>query len=121
MLTPSLTVGDLSGGQAIARSIRKAYSLPESGEGSAFYEFYLPNTTSSTGLPERADLNETKKIKEWFRAGLDAAGELMTEEERLRLLKEAKDAFVWNIGVRSPNYAFALDRLADPLFHAAAL
>lgn len=102
-----MTVGDLSGGQAIARALRKAYSLPESGEGSAFYEFYLPDTVSSNGLPERADLNETKRIKEWFRDGLDRAGEMMTEEERLRVLKEARDAFVYNIGVSdSPPRAF---------------
>ncbi|ORY81224.1 hypothetical protein BCR35DRAFT_265876 [Leucosporidium creatinivorum] len=92
-------LGDLSGGQAIARALRKSYSLPDSGEGSAFYEFYLPDTVSSNGLPERADLNETKRIKEWFREGLDRAGELMTEEERLRVLKEARDAFTYNIGV----------------------
>jgi heme oxygenase len=50
-------------------------------------------------LPERAGPNETKQIKSWFREGLDAAGERMTEEERVAVIAEAKDAFKLNIGV----------------------
>lgn len=101
-------VGDLSGGQAIARSLRKGYSLPESGEGSSFYEFFLPASSqfstaaaaaTKDGLPQRATLAETKLIKEWFRAGLDTAGNNMNEEQRLRVLAEAKEAFKLNMRV----------------------
>lgn len=95
-----LTVGDLSGGQSIARALRKSYNLPPTGEGSAFYEFFLPEP-DATGLPKRADLNATKEIKQTFRDGLDAIGQLMSEEERLAVIEEARYAFVLNIGVRS--------------------
>lgn len=95
----SLPVGDLSGGQSIAKSLRKAYSLPDTGEGSAFYEFFLPDTQDANGLPRRAGPIETKQIKTWFRRGLDAAGQDMTELERLKVIDEAVYAFKLNMGV----------------------
>ncbi|KAL8292421.1 hypothetical protein RQP46_001033 [Phenoliferia psychrophenolica] len=93
-------LGDLSGGQTIARTIRKTYRLPDSGEGSSFYEFFVPATAgSTTGLPTPAGPTETKEIKAWFRRGLDAAGERMTEQERAAVIREARYAFELNIGV----------------------
>lgn len=91
-------VGDLSGGQTIARTIRRSYNLPATHEGSAFYEFYLPPTPgSTTGLPTAAGTNEVKEIKTWFRDGLDRAGEAMSEDERTAVLREARHAFELNI------------------------
>jgi heme oxygenase len=52
-------------------------------------------------LPERADLNATKAIKVWFREGLDKAGDMMSEEQRLQVVEEARQAFIYNIGVFS--------------------
>ncbi|KAM0752072.1 heme oxygenase-like protein [Meredithblackwellia eburnea MCA 4105] len=92
-------LGDLSGGQSIARIIRKNYHLPATGEGSQFYEFYLPTSTTPTGLPISATLNETKEIKNWFRAGLDEAGERMTEQQRQNVVDEARRAFELNINL----------------------
>ena len=95
-------MGDLSGGQTIARTIRKTYRLPDTGEGSSFYEFFLPAASDSkTGLPTPAGPTETKDIKAWFRRGLDAAGERMTESERTAVIREARYAFELNIGVFS--------------------
>lgn len=99
----------------IAKTIRKAYSLPSTGEGSAFYEFYLPPPslfapsiddrftvpTSSSTIPQRAGPIETKAIKTWLKAGIDEAGRRMTEHERLEVLEEARLAFQLNIDIFS--------------------
>ncbi|KAK4702711.1 hypothetical protein P7C70_g3510, partial [Phenoliferia sp. Uapishka_3] len=90
-------LGDLSGGQTIARTIRRTYSLPSTGEGSSFYEFYLPSST--LGLPTPAGPKETQEIKAWFRKGLDEAGENMSEGEIAAVVKEARYAFELNIEV----------------------
>jgi heme oxygenase len=114
-LMTRMTVGDLSGGQVIAKTIRKAYALPSTGEGSAFYEFYLPPPslstpasddrstvpTSSSTIPQRAGPTETKAIKTWLKAGIDEAGRRMTEDERLEVLEEARRAFQLNIDIFS--------------------
>ncbi|KAK4046169.1 hypothetical protein OIV83_006278 [Microbotryomycetes sp. JL201] len=92
-------LGDLSGGQAIAKSLRKAYGLPESGEGSAFYEFFIPGSDNGGGLPRRATAHELKQVKARFRAGLDAAGRDMTIEQRQRVVDEALYAFKLNMGI----------------------
>lgn len=103
-----MAVGDLSGGQSIARSLRKAYNLPDTGEGSSFYEFLIspgsPFSMDAEGLnslPHRASLAETKLIKKWFREGLDTAGAQMSELQRLKVLEEAKAAFMLNMRVCS--------------------
>ena len=100
-------MGDLSGGQQIARTLRRAYALPPTGEGGAFYEFYLPPPsashsslpTSSSAQPERAGGAETKAIKAWLREGLDEAGRQMTAVQRDEVVEEAKRAFELNVGV----------------------
>jgi len=60
-------VGDLSGGQVIRRHVAKAYGTDvASGEGVRFYDFKsLDNTRSGT-------IGDFKKIKEWFRAGMNS-------------------------------------------------
>ncbi|KAI5480085.1 hypothetical protein MNV49_001745 [Pseudohyphozyma bogoriensis] len=101
-------LGDLSGGQTVARNLRKSYDLPSTGEGTAFYEFFLPadspyrpssSTATTTGLPVPANVNEVKAIKNWFREGLDEIGKILTEEERQGVIDEARWAFEMNIGV----------------------
>lgn len=63
-------MGDLSGGQIIRWKLQKAYGLNETGEGLSFYEFDTP--TNDGGVKkETASVGEMKKIKEWFRAGMD--------------------------------------------------
>ena len=57
-------LGDLSGGQFIRRRIAKAYGLSD-GAGTAFYEFkQLGGNSSST-------IGDMKKIKEWYRDGMN--------------------------------------------------
>ena len=64
-------LGDLSGGQTIRHILAKAYGLDEaSGEGLSFYAFRSLHSSVPAGL------GEMKRIKEWFREGLNAAGEL---------------------------------------------
>lgn len=97
-------VGDLSGGQQIARTIRKSYSLPSSKEGSSFYDFQLPPyglpyLPSDSPISIQASPSDVKAIKEWFREGLDQAGELMSEEETEEIIKEAKEAYRFNLGL----------------------
>jgi heme oxygenase len=56
-------MGDLSGGQMIKRKIRKAYGLVDE-RGTTFYEFGVMGSEDKRG--------EIKRIKEWFRSGIDA-------------------------------------------------
>lgn len=59
-------LGDLSGGQFIRRVIAKAYELDEmSGTSLEFYEF------KELGGSRRANQGDMKKIKEWFREGMN--------------------------------------------------
>ncbi|KAI0648150.1 hypothetical protein C8Q79DRAFT_1008499 [Trametes meyenii] len=59
-------LGDLSGGQFIRRRIVKAYSLDD-GAGVSFYEFRPLGGGASTGT-----MGDLKKIKEWYRDGMNA-------------------------------------------------
>lgn len=63
-------LGDLSGGQFIRRVVAKAYGLDEaSGLGVEFYEF------KELGGAKKANQGDMKKIKEWFREGMNKGGE----------------------------------------------
>ncbi|KAG6915625.1 hypothetical protein DXG01_010664 [Tephrocybe rancida] len=65
-------VGDLSGGHIIRRFIGKAYNLDSDdslGQGLAFYSF--KELTSA----KPATQGKIKHIKDWFKAGMDKAGE----------------------------------------------
>lgn len=72
-------MGDLSGGQILARCARKALNLPETGEGGSFYEF--------PGICP-------KNFKNMYRSKLD---ELPYEHEML--VSEANVAFALNIRI----------------------
>lgn len=63
-------LGDLSGGQVIRRSIAKAYgtSEDEEGRGTQFYAF----TKLGGGGPATA--GDMRRIKDWFRAGMNTGG-----------------------------------------------
>ena len=60
-------LGDLSGGQFIRRRICKAYGLEEGVGGVSFYDF-----RTLTGSLESANAGEMKRIKEWYRDGMNA-------------------------------------------------
>ncbi len=63
-------LGDLSGGQNIRHILAKAYSLDEAEDlGISFYAFKELKSAN------RAAMGEVKRIKEWFRAGMNTAGE----------------------------------------------
>lgn len=49
-------------------------------------------------------------MKEWFRGELDKAGEAMSEEMRVAVIQEAKDAFKYNIGVSGSSICSMLSR-----------
>ncbi|KDE08566.1 hypothetical protein MVLG_01342 [Microbotryum lychnidis-dioicae p1A1 Lamole] len=94
-------LGDLSGGQSIARSVRHAYSLPDSGEGSQFYQFFPSSHPRRAGVFERANIQEIRDLKFWFRAGLDSAGRATTNELAKAIEEEAKVAFKYNADIFS--------------------
>ena len=63
-------MGDLSGGQNIRHVLAKAYDLDEAEDfGISFYVFKELKSAN------RATIGEMKRIKEWFRAGMNIAGE----------------------------------------------
>ncbi|KXN88096.1 Heme oxygenase 2 [Leucoagaricus sp. SymC.cos] len=83
-------LGDLSGGQIIRRVIMKAYELDEaSGLGVEFYEFKEP------GGSRKASQGDMKKIKEWFREGMNIGGG-RDETVKAAVVNEANLAFEFN-------------------------
>ena len=63
-------MGDLSGGQTIRHILSKAYDLDEAaGFGVSFYAF------KELRSAKLASLGEMKRIKDWFREGINEAGE----------------------------------------------
>lgn len=63
-------LGDLSGGQIMKRKIIKAYNMYDDGEGLAFYNF---RTLDPRTGDRPAEMHEVRKIKDWFRRGIDEA------------------------------------------------
>ena len=90
-------MGDLSGGQQIARTLRKRYELPAD-EGTSYYVF---SRRDAEGRLAPATPNELKLLKDWFRHGLDEAGERMNEQDRDRVIAEAQRAYEYNIHMLS--------------------
>lgn len=63
-------MGDLSGGQNIRHVLAKAYDLDETADfGISFYVFKELKSAN------RATMGEMKRIKEWFRSGMNTVGE----------------------------------------------
>ncbi|KAL1950691.1 hypothetical protein VTO73DRAFT_5815 [Trametes versicolor] len=87
-------LGDLSGGQFIRRRIVKAYGL-EDGAGVSFYEFRSLGGASSASAGTMGDL---KKIKDWYREGMNA-GVGDSTELKAEILDEAELAFDYNTAI----------------------
>ncbi|WP_346730475.1 biliverdin-producing heme oxygenase [Leucobacter allii] len=76
-------LGDLSGGQMIAKRVARQHGL--SAEGIAFYDF--------------AGLGAPTDFKNAYRAALDAFGATLDESERQRMLDEVRTAYGFNTAV----------------------
>ncbi|KAF8964428.1 hypothetical protein BDZ97DRAFT_1816531 [Flammula alnicola] len=83
-------LGDLSGGQTIRHTLAKAYELDEAaGLGVSFYAFKELRSSKP------ASQGEMKRIKDWFREGMNKAGD-QGVEVKVAVLEEAKSAFILN-------------------------
>jgi len=91
-------MGDLSGGQTIKYKLQKAYALEHEKRGLTFYDFGYKNG-------EIASVGELKKMKDWFRVGMDKGiGEDRSRKESL--IDEVNHAFELNLSafaVLAPN------------------
>ncbi|MBL3685635.1 DUF2470 domain-containing protein [Leucobacter zeae] len=76
-------LGDLSGGQMIAKRVAKQHGLD--GAGVAFYDF--------------SELGSPADFKNEYRAALDRLGETLDEAERARMLDEVRAAYAFNTAV----------------------
>jgi len=68
-------LGDLSGGQFIAKRIRKSYEL-EGWNGTKFYWFDLQGKGIAAGSSDAEETTaeertRVKEVKQWFRRGMD--------------------------------------------------
>lgn len=83
-------LGDLSGGQTVRHILAKAYDLDEAaGSGISFYAFKELRSSNA------ASQGEMKRIKGWFREGVNTAGNLGVET-KASIIEEAKTAFDLN-------------------------
>jgi len=71
-------LGDLSGGQSIKRVISKAYGLDPEDENALGVSFYVFKELRGS---QPATIGEMKKIKDWFREGMNVAGERCASSE----------------------------------------
>ncbi|KAJ6504580.1 hypothetical protein C8R47DRAFT_1102804 [Mycena vitilis] len=79
-------LGDLSGGQTIQRALAKAYGLTVGGSGLSFYAF------KELRSAKPATQGEMKRIKDWFRAGMNTgAGDNV--EVKAAVMDEASRVF----------------------------
>ncbi|KAA1469687.1 hypothetical protein DENSPDRAFT_816810 [Dentipellis sp. KUC8613] len=86
-------LGDLSGGQVIRRRVAKAYGLEdEGGEGVRFYQF------DKLGGGGEAGLGDMRKIKDWYRDGMNS-GVADDKDLKVTILAEANKAFELNNGL----------------------
>ncbi|EJC99021.1 heme oxygenase-like protein [Fomitiporia mediterranea MF3/22] len=93
-------LGDLSGGQTIRRNIAKAYGVDHElsssskgdSRGTQFYEF------RQLGSSKPASIGDMKKIKEWFRAGMNQGGGDDAAKKQA-IAEEAVYAFELNEGL----------------------
>jgi len=111
-------MGDLSGGQIMKNNIRKAYGLVD-GRGTTFYDFGIIGSEGESN-PPTANMGEVKRIKEWFRSGIDSGvgNDVGLKEallnETMRAFALHKDIFD-EITVPSPKTQEPVPRtLSDP-------
>jgi len=78
-------LGDLSGGQILAKAAVKAYGLPEGNCGIKFYQFEKVGTTAQ----------DSKVFKKMYRSSLDALQ--LSAQDADALVKEANTAFIMNM------------------------
>lgn len=76
-------LGDLSGGQMIAKRVAKQHGLDR--EGVAFYDF--------------SELGSLVDFKNEYRVALDGFGAGLTDQERDRMLEEVRAAYAFNTAV----------------------
>lgn len=76
-------LGDLSGGQYIARRVKQQYELEA--DGVAFYDF--------------SAMDSIEEFKAEYRSALDALGAVLPEEEQQRMLTEVGAAYAFNTAV----------------------
>ncbi|KAJ8080222.1 hypothetical protein PM082_017052 [Marasmius tenuissimus] len=89
-------LGDLSGGQTIRHTIAKAYDLDEkSGLGTAFYAF------KELASSKAANQGEMRRIKDWYRAGMNAGAGSNTEL-KAAIGEEASRVFYLNMEEEQP-------------------
>ncbi|THH07278.1 hypothetical protein EW145_g3501 [Phellinidium pouzarii] len=86
-------LGDLSGGQFIRRRIAKAYGIErDDGRGTLFYDF------QQLGGGKSANIGDMRKIKEWFRNGMnEGVGDDASRKQAIA--DEAIKAFEFNEGI----------------------
>lgn len=77
-------LGDLSGGQMIAKRVQRQHELVD-GKGAQFYNF--------------AALGSLTDFKDRYREALDSLGETLDEAERQRVLDEVRRAYHFNTAV----------------------
>lgn len=73
-------LGDLSGGQMIAKRVKKQFGFEHAGV--SFYDF--------------TDLGDLTEFKQSYRAVLDQLGESLEEAERERMIQEVRDSYRFN-------------------------
>jgi len=73
-------LGDLSGGQMIARRVAQQHGL--GGDGIAFYDF--------------SALGDLSEFKDRYRAHLDTVGSSLSESERSRMIDDVREAYRFN-------------------------
>jgi len=88
-------LGDLSGGQNMRHILAKGYGLDEAeGYGLSFYDFKELRSTKAAGL------GEMKRIKEWYREGMNQAGEdAAVQKSKPAIVAEASTSFRLNAGL----------------------
>ena len=79
-------LGDLSGGQIIRRRLVKAYNLDEAaGYGVSLYRFKELRSSKT------ASQGEMKRIKDWFRQGMNVAGEKVVQVKGMFIVQRTKN------------------------------
>lgn len=76
-------LGDVSGGQMVAKRVARQHGLGS--EGLSFYDFEV--------------LGSLTEFKDRYRAALDRLGEQLSDEEQERMLDEVRAAYHFNTGV----------------------